>query len=1032
MKFLLDYLRSKVSNNTTPQAMRFFSPLNFISRMSLGRLSLLSAAVTIPLASGLYFRNRYNKLIAITNEVEAFDNESFIQLNEQPLATLFEPLDKLYLMHEPRYADFAVHREIRNRLQRQAVKINLLSHELQSFRWFKTIGNSTLKEAEDKLGAILTRNVLTDEVNNALYHLKTKLYTVAEGSISRAIRILTNYTTLGFTQRETVPVQLSQTSLTAHTFNIAAKVARGQNDLEKSDAYYEQALQHQPNNREIVGSQIALWGDMAWEPGDKSNPEKLRRVLEDEKYFSNLTRLFSGYGLGLANLSWELLRASEERNFIRLDIDADKQRWCIDTAYDLAKQSVPLIAALEEHRRSANGLLFLGIAQMKRGEHDEALKSFDEGLKLESNYPSLLRRRALALKALGRWSEAYWASQQARLELSYRMRSRDVIPSQYKGWLSEIELKILPEIQAKVEKEINSPEGGKLCAAVNLLTKAQYSQAYEILKDLPGVRADQIRGWLLNDARFKRVSSGSTYQFIPHLKQEWLLRLGMYQHPTPYTLSALSIAAYEVQHGQPGALPPRWEEIGRSSELIPESRRCGYLAIACRHKDTGQIVIAHGGTDPQELVDFLTDFELGLGKDFEQLKWATEFVCLVSQRLMEAKPESANRKFNSVLPFIYHVGHSLGGDIAGYLACTLTATDPHHAHYAVGLDNPSTLWVLDRFYFNSLMIKIPKDSYRNFPVTSFLSRPSLINCAGGRQLGQVVHLPVYHETAAPLQPVAINQLKLLTEKWVNKFISTLTGRSEDELATYKNYLQAILATANTNLQFHSKERIQATLDDSQETEIYAQPAQTYYANTWPYDLGQWLIFENQCIGSPRLTTHYSPQESHTKISQEVLSLIPLNQSLLPGFHEAIPLQVLETKLSEFLFKILDKRKETLSEDQKVWLKYIHPSVLDCLTLDEEKQKILIREPLTSWELLFYLRQQAYEAFRVEKMPWLSVLYSPLVNLPYSSVTARYGFFNPLRTCNRAGVPVPQSHATEIPGSAPSHGQSPAPGHSGST
>lgn len=902
-----------------------------------------------------YVRYQQNQLISVIDKINGFHDATVAEL-EGSSALLSQ--DKLYLMGEVSFGDLQQHRDTRYKITEYNKVVNQLREELSQFNWLTRVESfpginsflssslsvgSSIDQAHLVLNLSATALKLTDCFNWTLYHLKRRLYEAANRANAKALKMLEQDS---LTQN--CFKQLSQAALFAHAYNLAAKIARSQNNLTQSDQYYEQAKSYAPNDPVIIGSQIALWGDMAW---DKDFPvlKKVAELVNNPVEFAQLRETLQGYGLGLANLSWALIRAVENQE--KLALSEDKRQWCLQEAFKLADEAVPLLEQQPKSKRSVNARLFRGIIYMKQAKQSQqpeqyqllALADFNAGLKADPDHPSLLRRRAMALQELGD-PDTYAALQKARIELHYRLTHGEG-SGRYRQWLTEIENQFLsgtpvPAAYSHYQQIISH------------LTHNEYQAAYRLLQQLPNENelGANIQAWI--NRHFKVYHN----QLIPKAYEDDLLRFNLYQNPTPYEFMALSAATYAAKHGQPLGLPSGWEELCRSSQTHPASLQSGYLAVAYRQINTGQIIIGHGGTDWTDPKDLITDVKLAFGRNYAQLSEARQFT---EQVLQLAEPEEAQKT-------IYHTGHSLGGMIAGYMACT---SAPIGHHYAVTFDSPSSWRHLDQAYYNQLIKGLLPRQYGDFPVTAYLTRPSFINCAGGQHLGRALRIQIQLNPVQSIPDVLLQRGR----QWLVDYIQAKKKQLPADVTD--QWVKIVTA----NLACHDKDLIQAAFSHQDAKEIYSEIKSTYYVSAWPQDVGQWLEFEKLIASLQQNPLTYIPHENAETRLKALYALIPIKQVNATESYEIIPLSSLESGLQELLKNLLTK--QPLRESQEPLKPYIDPDILAGLTWDEAKQVIQIKLPLSGWDLLTYLRQQVQEACQQEELAIGSVLYPHLERLP---------------------------------------------------
>lgn len=950
---------------------RLKQALSFVQWQNIPKSSLKYVLPGIPLVgfagTWAYVRYQQSQFKSVIDKINAFHDATIAELEGSSALQL---QDKLYLMGEVRFGDLQKHQDTRYKITEYNKVANQLREELSQFNWLARIESapginsflnsslpvgSSIDNAHLVLNLSATALALTDCFNWTVYHLKRRLYDAADRANAKALKMLEQNPLTQNCFKE-----LSQAALFARAYNLAAKIARAQDKLAQSDQYYERAKSCVPNDPVIIGSQIALWGDMAWAK-DSPALKKVEELINNAAEYKQLQKILQGYGLGLANLSWVLIQAVWNQE--KLALPEGARQWCLQEAFKLADEAVPLLEQQPKSKSSVNARLFRGIIYMEQAkqlqqpeQYRRALDDFNAGLKADPDHPSLLRRRALVLRELGD-PEAYAALQQARIELHYRLAHGEG-SGRYQQWLNEIESQFLPGTPIPAAY-------GPYQQIIKHLTNNEYQAAYRLLQQLPDAneRSVNIRAWI------KRHFKVHHDQLIPKTYENDLLRFNLYQNPTPYEFMALSVATYAAKHGHPLGLPAGWEELCRSSQTHPASLQSGYLAVAYRHITTGQIIIGHGGTDWTDPADLITDIKLAFGKNYTQLSDAKQFT---EQVLQLAEPEETQ------LRTIYHTGHSLGGMIAGYMACTLA---PIGHHYAVTFDSPSSWRHLDQAYYDQLLKGLLPKQYADFPITAYLTRPSFINCAGGQHLGRALRIQIQLN---PVQGIP----DLLFQRGRQWLVDYIKQQKQLPADVADQWIKIVTA----NLACHDKDRIQAAFSNQDIKEIYSESKSTYYVTSWPQDVGQWLEFENLAASLNLNPLTYIPHENAETRLKALYALTPIRQGVgVAESYEVIPLSSLESGLQALLKNLLTQ--QPLTELQEHLQPYIHPDILAGLTWDEEKQVIQIKLPLAGWDLLTYFRQQVQEACYQEELAMGSVLYPILERLPRRGFSASVFYQN---------------------------------------
>jgi len=927
--------------------------------------------------------------------------------DELQASIVFEPLDKLYLIRNLEYPDLMLdqHQAIRNKIATAQASINkFLGVGEQFSRLFKWVSYKWFNQQLQSIDRLrdATSNVLNyaGHLNSALLYFKQRLYDLAAISVKEALKI-----------RENRSIAFSDSSwehLCAHTCNLAAKIARCQKQYKASDAFYETALHYSPQDIHIACSQIALWGDSAWDQrGDtKIDLNSIKKFLQDQEKNEELVKYCQTkkYGLGLANLSWFYIQAA--KNIEKLGLENKFRQIFLEKALGFAEDAV----AMEEHApsadRSINAWLFLGIAKMDLGDNknkellEEALVVFEAALEIEKDHPSLLRRKALALYFLGK--DARDAYQDLLVELQYRLDLGD-IQNNYKDWLKEAKERITGVDDAKGSKEKKETKKGlevkktKNVLAMgaleaqekiyHCLVQKQYQKAYDVVSQLsPEIGATDDKIIRLNAWFVRHFSISKQGKLSPKLRQRLLLNLEIDNLPAPDLFMKLSIAVYYAKHNQPLGLPQDWVQICTSQKVFPEAENEGYLAVAFQHTQSQQIIIAHGGTDVSDWHDLRADVQLTLGSQHAQLPLAEKFTRHVVQNY--AASVTHDRCY-----MIYHTGHSLGGAIAAHMASASgsikMSNGKNWTQYAVTFDNPSCWWQLDSQSDELLKNQLLQEHYSDFPITAYLTRPTFINCAGGPHLGRIMKLSVHPDKAKlPQEIIQQEMITFLRNKTIESLRSYTTqyGITSPELV--KNFQKGIEVwepRIKNNVACHGKELIGAAFAMAL-PQIYQEPQRIYYATAWPRDLEKWLEFERSMtdLGKDPLT--YVPESKEEKAMGYSL------QPLASEAGELIPLNALESGLRSFFLEILPYSDDTksinaLTEKHRLFRAYLSRDFFDWIILSADKKNLEIIGPLSAWEILGYIRgrinkacQEKNSSYNEFMYPLLSSCFHPIIKV----------------------------------------------------
>ena len=961
--------------------------------------------------AGLWFtavRPKQASLQALTEKADGLYQDT-TQVLETSI--MFKPLDKLYLIHNVPYFELEAHRELAMKITQRSFTFNDLSAERKGFEWLKGMKNwyilhyfidhdwihTQLQHIDDRLLATYGLLRYADRFNWGQYYFKHRQYTKAKAVAEQVLEVAKNNPQLALPN-------WSQSHLLAHTYNLAAKVSRAQEDYDQSDTYYEQAKALAPKDPYIRCSQIALWGDYVW---NRKQTDKLERFLKDAQQMQEVIADCQAqrYGLGLANLSWVFYQAAQTDHFSKLKLVGQTRPSLLKQAINLSEQAVEYEKALPAKDVSINPWLHMGMAKMALAELVPnqanpllwaALNDFQEGRQHDVDHPSLLRRTALSLKQLNDL-DAYAAYQALLIELNYRLNQGERITN-YVAWQKEAESKI-KELSSSALKPAQDSETLKF-----LLIKGDYQAAYKQGQILT-TSADQQQ-W---EAWFQRHFTIINGHLTPKLRLNLLLNLVLNQVPTPRELIDLSSVTYLAKHKVDLLPPTGWEPVCYSNQVDPNSEvTTGYLGIAFQNYDTKQIVISHGGTDFSDLADLQTDLQLGLGWRHQQLAVAEGFTQHVLAKYAP-KPQGTNPAY------IYHTGHSLGGAIAAFMAC-LGDKETQWQHYAVGFDNPSCWWPLDEAYFHKLAKGLLPADYRDFPVTAFLNRPSFINCAGGQHLGRVMKITVSTDKPQPAQAVLQQQLLQKAGEWLvfcaeeyKKYVEAHIGIPLPiDINGLKNAVVQWKQWLSEDIACHDKELIQAVFGYTP-VDLYRNAKQTYYVTDWPKDLGAWKEFKERFKA-------FAPQGN-----ANVLTYVPSNNPTFQSYYqlqtafdesgkEIIPLATLETGIRDLLLAMLSQDKPVLNADQEILRRYIHPDLCQhWIKLDANKTHLQVQGPLNSWELLAYLRHCVCEACENEGLSYQKILYPRLSELPKLTRPDFATFFKP------AAPALPPTDNSNAPG-----------------
>ena len=235
------------------------------------------------------------------------------------------------------------------------------------------------------------------------------------------------------------------------------------------------------------------------------------------------------------------------------------------------------------------------------------------------------------------------------------------------------------------------------------LTGSDFAQLYEWLKEEEQLTIGRIL--------FRKEQDESS----PLLTQINVLLASNRSHyierPTPYVYAVLSQQAYENDGGK--RLPEGWEVFQTSGKA---SDKTGYFGVAYRNKRLRHIIVAHRGTDPSHIQEFINDLQQDLtgvahGRINEHEANANQFA---EEIIRHGKGHGYKVSF---------AGHSLGGFLAQ--VCVYQAKRQGYETYAVVLDSPGA-----REHLQKCETPLATDARINLEkldITSYLSAPNIVN-----------------------------------------------------------------------------------------------------------------------------------------------------------------------------------------------------------------------------------------------------------------------------------------------------------------
>lgn len=191
----------------------------------------------------------------------------------------------------------------------------------------------------------------------------------------------------------------------------------------------------------------------------------------------------------------------------------------------------------------------------------------------------------------------------------------------------------------------------------------------------------------------------------------------------PRTYAILSELAYSDSATLPQDLKDQgWEVLSTATEegLTGD----GYAGTAFINPNTGEVVIAHRGTDTWTLdknlsSDLDDDLAIAQGKLPAQYHVSREFVDSVKDKL------SQDPRFNNYT--LVHTGHSLGAALSDLNAM-------QDGSKGIGFDNPGTYQIIKN---NTSEFLGARENQKN--IISYQSNPNLVHL-GGQNLGHVVDI----------------------------------------------------------------------------------------------------------------------------------------------------------------------------------------------------------------------------------------------------------------------------------------------------
>jgi hypothetical protein len=221
-------------------------------------------------------------------------------------------------------------------------------------------------------------------------------------------------------------------------------------------------------------------------------------------------------------------------------------------------------------------------------------------------------------------------------------------------------------------------------------------------------------------------------------------------------------------------LPDGWKVLTCGDNPLVESSKNGYFGIAFVNHKTGNIIIAHRGTEFPNFSSSQNGSSNWLSKINALLELLKDVradyfgvACLGLDDQQRSAVEFSKKVNDKAKEYNYRVGcvgHSLGGWLAQIAAYTLNDNQNGRGNiYAICLDSPGIKEMITKYYQSKYRMteEVPLD------VVNFTLFPNHVNCFG-RHLGTLYQLPLDREILNP-------------QKKINAFDYLMTTHNKEHL-----------------------------------------------------------------------------------------------------------------------------------------------------------------------------------------------------------------------------------------------------------
>ncbi len=252
----------------------------------------------------------------------------------------------------------------------------------------------------------------------ALLCYKQRSYPEAQSLLNKTLTLIN---TIPLTAIETLNVTQLQISI----YNLQAKIARSEGNYSVAYQAYQAAIALNAKDGVLLSSMGALLNDRAkYENKPECHLEAIKYHRLAEKLLPKEQPIRQS--IIATNLARGLQQLVESKQYDKLQEKS--------TTENLLKEADRhLTQALVWNSKNLTAYLFRGITRMDQNRLSEASVDIEQVLKLQSNHPTALRRKALILEQQDQYSTAKDFLDQARAVL----QARDFIP-EYNVWLQEI------------------------------------------------------------------------------------------------------------------------------------------------------------------------------------------------------------------------------------------------------------------------------------------------------------------------------------------------------------------------------------------------------------------------------------------------------------------------------------------------------------------------------------------------------------------------------------------------------------------